>query len=529
MHSAFAFLKSTAPIFVLLALAAGARAADQPQWGEAWTRNMISEERGLPENFDPQTGKNIKWVAKLGTEGHSTPMVANGCVFIGTNNEEPRDPKHQGDRAVMMCFDEKEGHLLWQLVVPKREEDPFFDWPKTGFSSEPSVEGDRLYVVDNRAEVLCLDIHGMANGNDGPYLEEGAHMSAPPATAPPRPEPGKEIHPRLALPSADMAKPLEPGPLDADIIWIYDMVKDVGVWPHDGAHSSVLIDGDYLYLNTGTGVDNTHRAIRSPDAPSLIVLDKKTGRLVARDDEQIAPRIFHATWSSPSKAKVNGRDLIFFAGGDGIVRAFEPVPANVPPGEVRKLKKVWQFDPDPTAPKENVHRFTGNKREGPSDIYGMPVFFHDHLYLASGGDIWWGKNEARLQCIDATGEGDITEKSLVWSYPLEKHVMSTAAVRDGLVFIADCGRKLHCVDELTGKPYWTQDLKGEVWASPMVADGKVYLGTRRGDFWIMAASREKKVLGTVDFEKPISGTATAANGVLYVATMTHLYAISKAE
>ena len=45
------------------------------------------------------------------------------------------------------------------------------------------------------------------------------------------------------------------------------------------------------------------------------------------------------------------------------------------------------------------------------------------------------------------------------------------------------------------------------------------------EFTILAASREKQVLCTVDFKQPISGTATAANGVLYVSTMTDLYAL----
>ncbi|MEK7781315.1 MAG: PQQ-binding-like beta-propeller repeat protein, partial [Verrucomicrobiota bacterium] len=93
-------------------------AADQPQFGAAWSRNMVSDERRLPETFNPQTGQNIKWVAKLGTQTHSTPVIANGRVYIGTNNDEPPDPKHQGDRGVFMCFDEKNGQLLWQLVVP---------------------------------------------------------------------------------------------------------------------------------------------------------------------------------------------------------------------------------------------------------------------------------------------------------------------------------------------------------------------------------------------------------------------------
>jgi outer membrane protein assembly factor BamB len=75
---------------------------------------------------------------------------------------------------------------------------------------------------------------------------------------------------------------------------------------------------------------------------------------------------------------------------------------------------------------------------------------------------------------------------------------------------------------------WTHEIKGEVWASPLVADGKVYLGTRSGNFYVFEAGREKKVLSVIEFGNPISGTATAANGVLYVATMTRLYAISAA-
>ncbi len=92
-------------------------------------------------------------------------------------------------------------------------------------------------------------------------------------------------------------RPDSPGP---KTIWQFDLTSGAGIWSHDAAHSSILIHGDCLYLNSGTGVDNTHKRIRTPDAPSLVVLDKSTGRLVARDDEHIAPNIFHSTWSAPS-------------------------------------------------------------------------------------------------------------------------------------------------------------------------------------------------------------------------------------
>jgi outer membrane protein assembly factor BamB len=60
-----------------------------------------------------------------------------------------------------------------------------------------------------------------------------------------------------------------------------------------------------------------------------------------------------------------------------------------------------------------------------------------------------------------------------------------------------------------------------------VADGKVYIGTRRGDFYILAASREKKLISTTELDSPMCGTPIAANGVLYITTMKKLYAVKK--
>jgi len=480
-----------------------ARGADAPQWGQAWTRNQVSTERGLPASFDPASGRNIYWSAPLGTEAHSTPVIAGGRVYIGTNNSRPRDQKHKGDRGVLFCLDEADGRLLWQLVVPKRSEDPYFDWPQSGISSPATVEGDRVYIVSNRGDVLCLDARGLANGNDGPFRDEGRHMT-------PQEEPA-----------------LEPGPLDADILWILDLTSGAGIWSHDAAHSSILIRGEHLYLNTGTGVDNTHKKIRTPDAPSIVVVDKHTGRLLAREREGIAPNIFHSTWSPPSMATLAGRELIVLAAGNGIVYGFEPLAGSPPPGDVVTLKKVWWFDFDPGAPKSNVHAYHQNRKEGPSNIYGFPVIHEGRIYVAGGGDYWWGKVEAKIQCFDASGQGDITASGKVWSADLGRHVFSTPAVHGGLVYIADTRKRVHCLDARDGATVWSHDLLGELWASPYVADGKVYIGSRRGELLTLAAGREKKVLGKVDLEDPISATATAANGVLYVATMARLFAISE--
>lgn len=488
---------------VLFGFAGIALAADQPQWGHAYTRNMVSIEKGLPDTLDPAAGKNIRWRVGIGNQSYATPIVAGGRVYIGTNNEVPRNANHTVDAGVLMCFSEKDGAFLWQLVCPKLEGDRYLDWPKTGWQSPPTVEGDKVYVVSNRAEVLCLDANGQANENDGPFMEEGKHMT-----------------PRF-LGDEPVDK------TDGDILWAFDMAKDAGIWPHDGAHSSIVIDGPLLYLNTGNGVDNTHKVIRKPDAPSLIVLEKATGRLVARDRSNIAPQTFHANWSCPSIGVVNGKRLMFLGGGDGIVYAFEMLERVPSAGEEpATLREVWRFKMDP-AFKDDVHLYLNNRRTGPSNIKSMPVFHEGRVYVTAGGDIWWGKRQSWLKCIDPTKSGDVTETAGVWSYEMPAFCSATPAIADGLAYIGDGARTVHCIDIKTGEAVWTHKLAGEMWSSCLVADGKVYVGTRKGDFVILAAGREKTVLCEVELGAPIAGTAAVANGAIFVATMKELFAIGK--
>ena len=484
-------------------------ADDQPQWGQRHTRNMVSAETDLPETFDPASGKNIKWVVPLGTETYSTPIISGGKVLIGTNNGNPRDPRHKGDRGILLCLDEKDGSFCWQLVVPKVGGDPYLDWPHAGIVSSPTVEGDRVYVVSNRGEVVCLDLNGQTNGNDGPYRDEGRYMAP------------KD------------SEPMEVTKTDADIVWLFDIPAEVKTHQHDAAHSSILLHGQFLYINTSNGIDSNHRYVPAPDAPSIIVLDKTTGRLAAQDNERIGPRIFHNTWSSPALGDVNGLTLVFFGGGDGVCYAFEALRLAPSSGPVEKLRNIWRFDCDPNAPKENVHQYIRNRSESPSNIKSMPVFYKNRVYVTVGGDIWWGKNQAWLKCIDATPVsvfdrrhgGNITNSGEVWSYPLEQHSCSTPSIYNGLVFVADCKGLVHCVDADTGRPYWTHQTNREIWGSTLAADGKVYVGTRGGDFFVFAASRDKRVISSIELDSSTASTPVAANGVLYIATLKKLYAV----
>jgi len=485
---------------------------------------MYAPAKGLPDTFgkiefkpgtdevDLKGVKNLRWIAKLGSQSYGNVTVAGGKVFVGTNNEHPRDPRHQGDRSVLMCFNEKTGQFLWQLAVPKLASGKVNDWEGLGLLSSPTVEGNRVYLVTSRCQVICLDVDGMANGNDGPFKDEAKYLV-------------KDVVLDKGKPTERPAPPLEPGPLDADIIWVYDMMDDLGVFPHNASNCSVLIVDDILYACTSNGQDWTHSNIPSPNAPSLIALNKHTGELLGEDDAKIGPRIFHGQWGSPSLAVVNGRKLIIFGGGDGFCYAFDPKP--VKEGDSSYLKTVWKFDANPPEHKvdKNGQPYKYPAAEGPSEINATPVFYKNRVYVAVGQDPEHGEGVGHLVCIDATKTGDVTQTGTIWSYKKIHRSISTVSIDPdtGLVFVGDFSGFVHCLDAETGQVYWTHDMKAHMWGSTLVADGKLFVGDEDGDLVVLGASKDKKLFSETNLGAPVYGTPVIANGSVYIQSCTHLF------
>jgi len=328
----------------------------------------------------------------------------------------------------------------------------------------------------------------------------------------------------------------------ARVVWTYDMWQELGVFPCDAANGSPLIVGDLLYVTTCNGVDrNTfgapakekERKIPAPNAPSLIVVDKRDGRLVATDDAPIVQGLLHGQWSSPSLGKVGDRTLVFYGGGDGVCYAFEAL-SSVPDKPVR-LKTVWSYDCIPAEYKAAgdkdpiTHYCLGDRRVkgtlnkhdgtfvGRSEIIATPVFANNRVYVAIGRDPAHGRGRGALHCIDARGHGDVTASGKIWTYQGLDRTLSTASVADGLVYVSDVGGRLHCVDAETGRCHWIHDADCETWGSTLVADGKIYTPTSKG-LWVLAAGKELKVLGRIALGGKVYASPVVANGTLYVAT-----------
>jgi len=445
---------------------------DWPMWGGTPDRNMVSNMTGLPAEWDVESGMNIRWVADLGSQSYGNPVVSDGMVFIGTNNELLRDPEQGGDRGVLMAFRESDGEFLWQQAHRKLESGRANDWPFQGIASSPLVEDGRLYYVSNRGVVLCVDVQGFRdNENDGPFTAEELTTQ-----------------------------------FDADVIWAFDMMEEVGAYPHNLANSSPVLWGDLIYVSTSNGQDESHVNIPSPRAPAIIAINKNTGELVW-EDNSVEDRILHGQWSTPTVGMIDGVLQVVSAQGDGWVRGYEAETGT----------KLWEFDSNP---KDSVWPRTRN------ELIATPVIFEDRVYIANGQDPEHGEGVGHLYALDATLRGDITESGAIWHFEDIRRSISTVAIADGLLYIADFSGYFHCLDAETGELYWTHDVFAAVWGSPMVADGRVYLGDEDGDVVIMAHSREKQVLAEMNMGGAVYGTVVPAHGTLFLNNRSQLFAIA---
>lgn len=453
--------------------ASGEVAKDWPMWGGSPDRNMVSDATGMPTDWDVRTGKNVKWVAELGSQSYGNPVVAGGVVLVGTNNEALRDPEQTGDRGVLMAFRESDGEFLWQATHEKLAAGRANDWPFQGIASSPLVRNGIAYYMSNRAELVAVDIQGFHDDeNDGPFTDE-----------------------KLT------------GKNDPDIIWMFDTMEEVGNFPHNLANSSPVAHENLIFVSTGNGQDESHVNVPSPKAPALLAIDIDTGKLVWEDGSP-GENILHGQWSTPAIGTIGGVLQVVHAQGDGWVRGFE----------LKTGKKLWEFD---TNPKDSVWPKTRN------EVIGTPVIVENVVYIANGQDPEHGEGVGHAYAIDATKRGDITETGRIWHYEDIRRSISTAAVKDGLVYLADFSGFFHAIDAKTGAQVWKHDMFAAMWGSPMLIGDKIYLGDEDGDVTILQHGRELKVINEVNMGSSVYATAVPANGTLFIMNRNQLWALAE--
>lgn len=510
---------------------------DWPQWGGWSGKNNTPEGKNIPTEWDVESGENILWSAPLGSQTYGNVVVANGHVYVGTNNHHGYLARYPSsvDLGALLCFDEKTGEFLWQHSSPKLSTGRVHDWPDQGICCAPFVDGERLWFVTSRGEVACLDTQGFRDGeNDGPYKAEDNENKD-----------------------------------EADVIWKYDMMGELGVSQHNMCNCSVNCVGDILYVVTSNGVDESHINIPAPNAPSFFAINRDSGE-VLWTDKSPGLNILHGQWSSPGYGVFNGQAQVLFGGGDGWLYSFDPA------GDGNgNAKLLWKFDCNP---KDSKYSVSGRSER--NHLIGTPVCYDGYVFIGVGEDPEHGEGNGHLWCIDPNKSGDVSptiavdadgnpikdpkdgtrrlqlinpaagEKSepnpnsaVVWHYTghdtngdgeiefeEEMHrTCGTVAIKDDILYVADFSGIFHCLDAKTGKSYWNYDMFSASWGSPLIVDGKVYVGDEDGDVVVFEHSKESNMLAENYCENSVYSTPVVANDVLYISNKSTLFAIGKKE
>lgn len=499
---------------------------DWPQWGGSSLRNNVPDAKTIPTEWDVESGKNVRWSMALGSETYGNPVVANGQVYVGTNNGAAYIKRYPAtvDLGVLLCFSEKDGKFLWQHSNEKLPTGRVNDWPDQGVCSAPLVDGDRLWYVSNRGEVVCLDTTGFHdNENDGPFNKE--------------PNENKD---------------------EADVVWKLDMMKQLGVSQHNMASCSVTCAGNLLFVNTSNGVDEGHANLPASNAPSFITVNRETGDVIWTDSSPGA-NVLHGQWSSPTYGVLGGVPQVLFGGGDGWLYSFNPEGKN------GKSELLWKFDCNP---KESLYVLGGSATR--NHIIATPVIYDGLVYVAVGEDPEHGEGNGHLWCIDPTKRGDVSptlvynskepskpvahkrlqalvtksgdferdnpNSAAIWHYVGEDpeefettmhRTCGTVAIKDGLLFVADFSGVFHCLDAKTGKAHWTYDMFAASWASPLIIDDRVYISDDEGEIAIFKLSNEMEKISEFGMDSAVFTTPVAANETLYIANRNRLYAIAE--
>lgn len=494
-------------------------ADDWPALGRDGSRNSVSAEKDPPTLWRPErrdrNGKSIsesqgiRWTVKLGVNSYSSPVVSGGLVWIGLSDLRKRDDK-EDYVPLLQCFRAADGKRLYEFVSPQigngRQD---AGW--SGLGSSPLIEGDRLWIMTNRAEVLCWDIGPLQRGEGEPCelwrldcIEQF------------------DIHQRVAR--MGPPRPCSIGPS----------------WR------------GRIFVTLNNGVSDDYKTVVKPEAPSLICLNKETGEVLWKDNSPGENILFSQT-ASPTIAEIAAQAQVIVPQSDGWLRGFDPGTGE----------KLWEFDVNP---KESIYEPGG--RGDRNDLFANAVVHDDRIYIASGREIEQGEGTGRLVCIDPTKRGDISSElavdaegkplprrrwqvvdtkagekavpnpnsALVWEFIKSgeefedqmHRMLSAVSIAKGLVIAADIAGLVHCFDARTGKRHWHYDMLATVYASPLIVEDKVFIADEDGDVCVFHLGVKPSCgepIATITHDSSIAGSLTYAEGTLYIPTRHWLTAV----
>ena len=287
---------------------------------------------------------------------------------------------------------------------------------------------------------------------------------------------------------------------DGKVLWERTLGEDFGLLTtHGGRTVSPIIDGDLVIVSGVTFQWGQH----GRGAHRFIAFDKKTGDTIYVS----APggRPYDTTYAPPIIANVNGTRLLIQGGSDGAVYAIKPQTGE----------PVWKYE----ISKRGIN--TGVVVKGTTAI-----LTHSEENLASS-------EMGMMVAVDATTKGDVKPENLKWTVYGWQGGFSSPVIDGDRLYQLDNGANVAAFDVNSGKQLWLQNLGTIQKASPVLADGKLYVGTENGKFFILkpgptgAQILDEDQLGTEAQPEAIIASVAVSNGRVFVVSDSALYCIGK--
>ncbi|MBM3774669.1 MAG: hypothetical protein FJW37_05835, partial [Acidobacteria bacterium] len=281
---------------------------------------------------------------------------------------------------------------------------------------------------------------------------------------------------------------------DGKLLWERSLVEEFGlVTTHGGRTVSPVIEGE-LVITSGvtTGWGAQSRALHR-----FLAFDKKTGLAIWVSSPGGRP--FDTTYAPPVVSLIDGVRLFISGGGDGAIHALK----------IWTGEPAWKFE----MAKRGIN--TGVVVNGSTAIVS-----HSEENLDSS-------EMGLLAALDAGSRGPIPASQVKWAVKGFQGGFSSAVLDGGRLYQIDNGANLFAFDAATGKELWRQNLGTIQKASPVFGDGKLYVGTENGKFFILRPGASRAEILDEDSLEPIIGSAAISDGRLFVASTEALYCIGK--
>lgn len=455
-------------------------AEDWPQF-RGVNSSGVSTSKGLPVEFSAT--RNVVWQATLG-DGVGSPAIAKGRVFSAgmTGPEE----------FSLFAHDAMSGKQLWTRVFTTGTL-PRITPPNSHASSSLATDGERVFAYFSTLGLIALQAD---DGRDA---------------------------------------------------WRYEMPKPAYLMDWGAAASPIVHDGAVIFC-------------QDDDLASFVVsIDAATGKLrwrTARND-------MLAGYATPVVCVANGQTDLVIA-GSGKLKGYDPATGRerwtcntllrtimtspvVKDGVIyvavqsygdatRTLKFAlleWlDTNQDGTlarkeVPQEFWEKFdqSDKNKDGVIDSTEIDTAFQHPSNMVGGGSI--------IQAVRGGGEGDVTQTHLLWNVQSRSPSnISSPLVSGDKLFVVKAGGISSCFDIAQGKPLWEMTRLrnlGDYYASPIAADGKIFVAGRNGFVVVLEDAPALKVLARNDLGNEIIATPAIADGRLYVRTRDKLFCIGETK